>query len=335
MSDFITPPPQPVAIPPAPPTPAAPKKRSAWFWLAVIGIPLVVVLGSFIGVVVYVAHSFNSSDSDDASLKLSSSQQIGVIEINGIILSSDVIDRQLRQFNDDSSVKAIVLRINSPGGGAAASQEIFHQVLTLRDQNKKPIVASIETVGASGAYYIASACDKIYANQASVVGSIGVILEWTNYGELLKWAHLKPVRLKAGELKDIGDPTRDMTPAEQAYLQTLVDNMHQQFIHDVAIGRHVDTKKLAPLADGRVWTGDQALPLGLIDANGGLRDAIMDTAKQVGIKGEPSIKKPARPRHGLVAILNGTDDDESGDDILHFNPTKLLDQSPGFYFLWK
>ena len=197
-----------------------------------------------------------------------------------------------------------------------------------------PVIAIIEDVGASGAYYIASACDKIYANQASVVGSIGVILEWTNYGQLLQWAHLKPVRLQAGELKDAGDPTRDMTPAEQAYLQTLVDDMHQQFIHDVAIGRHVDTSKIQPLATGRVWTGSQALPLGLIDSTGGLRDAIMDTAKQVGIKGEPSIKKPAKPRRGLVAILNGTDD-ETSDDLLHFSPTKLLDQSPGFYFLWK
>jgi len=317
--------------PAPPPAERTKKRRSGWFWLAVIGGPILALLLIVGGLIAYGIHTLGSDDDDTAAAKLSNSE-IGVIDISGVILSADTIDRQLDKFNDDSSVKAIILHINSPGGGAAASQEIYHQVLRIRAEKKKPIIASIESVGASGAYYIASACDKIYANEASVVGSIGVIMEWTNYGDLLKWAKLKPVVLKSGVLKDAGDPTRDMTPAEQAYFQGLVDNMRGQFVRDVAAGRNVPFAKIDPLATGEVWTGQQALPLGIIDVQGGFHDALMDTAKQVGISGEPSIRRPSKPKHGLVALLDG--DDDSADNLFP-NPSKLLDQSPGFYFMWK
>jgi protease-4 len=255
---------------------------------------------------------------------------IAVIDISGVIVDADKIDRQLEKFGTDDGVKAIVLHIDSPGGGAAASQEVYHEVLRVRNQLHKPVVASVESVGASGAYYIASACDRIYANQASVVGSIGVIMEWTNYGDLLRWAKLKPVNLHDGALKDAGDPTREMTPQEQAYFQGLIDNMYAQFIHDVAAGRHTTAEKIQPLATGQVWTGEQALPLGLIDEQGGYRQALLETAKRVGIKGEPHVIRPARERHGLLALLTG---DETSD--LFTNPSNLLNQAPGFYFLWK
>ncbi len=256
-------------------------------------------------------------------------KRIAVIDISGVILSPDDIDTQLRRFGDDDSVKAIILHINSPGGGAAASQEIYHEVLRVRQARHKVVVASVESVGASGAYYIASACDKIYANEASVVGSIGVIMEWTNYGELLKWAKLKNVTISRGDLKDAGDPSRDLTPQEQAYFQALVDNMYGQFIHDVASGRHTTEDKIKPLATGQVWTGQQALPLGLIDKIGGYRTALLDTAHQVGISGEPTIVRPPSNKRGLLALL--TDD---GEDLFP-NPSQLLNRSPGFYFMWK
>jgi protease-4 len=254
--------------------------------------------------------------------------KIGVIDITGVILDADTIDTQLRKFGDDSSIKAIVLHINSPGGGAAASQEIYHEVVRVRQEKHKKIVASVESVGASGAYYIASGCDRIYANDASVVGSIGVIMEWTNYGDLMKWAKLKNMVIHAGALKDAGDPTRDMTPQEQAYFQSLVDNMYGQFVHDVATGRHTTDDKIRPLATGQVWTGQQAIPLGLIDKIGGFRVALIDTAREAGIKGEPTIARPAGAK-GLLAALS--DDSTS----LFPNPGKLLDQAPGFYFIWK
>jgi protease-4 len=256
---------------------------------------------------------------------------IAVIDVTGVIVDADKINRQLERFGQDESVKAIVLHIDSPGGGAAASQEVYHEVLRVRNELHKPVVASVESVGASGAYYIASGCDRIYANPASVVGSIGVIMEWTNYGDLLKWAKLKAVNLHDGSLKDAGDPTRDMTPQEQAYFQSLIDNMYGQFIRDVAAGRHTSADKIQPLATGQVWTGEQALPLGLIDVQGGYRQALLDTAKRVGLKGEPHVVRPAKERHGLLGMLTG--DDTTSD--LFTNPTTLLNQAPGFYFLWK
>ncbi len=271
----------------------------------------------------------NVSGDSSTSIDGFGGSRIGVIDIDGVIDDPDKIDTDLRKFGDDSSIKAIILHINSPGGGAAASQEIYHEVVRVRQDSKKTIIASVESVGASGAYYIASGCDKIYANDASVVGSIGVIMEWTNYGDLMRWAKLKNVVVHAGTLKDAGDPTRDMTPEEQAYFQSLVDNMYGQFVHDVATGRHSTDDKIRPLATGQVWTGQQAIPLGLIDKVGGFRVALMDTAKQVGISGEPTIAKPSSDRKGLFATL--TDDSDS----LFPNPSKLLDQAPGFYFMWK
>jgi protease-4 len=328
------PPPPETHAPPAAsfPPPAPKKKRSGWFWFAVIGGPVLAFILLIVGLVAYSIHSLNSDDSDDSASAHFDKSQIGVVEITGVILTSGTTIDQLRKFNDDDSVKAIILHINSPGGGAAASQEIYHEVLSIRNEKKKPIIASIESVGASGAYYIASGCDKIYANEASVVGSIGVIMEWTNYGELMKWAKLKPVVLASGALKDAGDPTRDMTPVEQAYFQGLITNMRGQFVNDVATGRKTTFAKLDPLANGQVWTGQQALPLGIIDAEGGFRDALMDTAKQVGIKGEPSIRHPSKGKHGVLALLDGDDDSASN---LFPNPSKLLDQSPGFYFMWR
>jgi protease-4 len=255
---------------------------------------------------------------------------IGVVDISGVIVDADKINKQLERFGNDGGIKAVVLHIDSPGGGAAASQEVYHEVLRVRNELHKPVVASVESVGASGAYYIASACDKIYANQASVVGSIGVIMEWTNYGELLRWSKLKNVSLHRGDLKDAGDPTRDMTPQEQAYFQGLIDNMYGQFIRDVAAGRKTSADKIQPLATGQVWTGEQALRLGLIDKQGGFREALLDTAKRVGLKGEPRVVRPPKERHGLLGILTGDDTTE-----LFTNPSGLLNQAPGFYFLWK
>jgi protease-4 len=305
--------------------PAPLKQRSPWFYVAVIG-------GSFAAICLVMSAmiwwSMRSMQGSGSGLGLGTNQ-IAVLDIDGVILSPEAVNAQLRKFGDDSSVKAIILHINSPGGGAAASQEIYHEVLRIRKEKHKKIVASVESVGASGAYYIASACDRIYANEASVVGSIGVIMEWMNYGDLLKWAKLKNITITAGELKSAGDPSRDLTPKEQAYFQSLVDNMYTQFVHDVATGRNTTDDKIKPLATGQVWTGKQSLDLGLIDKIGGYRTALMDTAKDVGISGEPSIVRPAKNKRNLLTIL--TDD---GEDLFP-NPSQMLNRAPGFYFVWK
>ncbi|HZP16591.1 MAG TPA: signal peptide peptidase SppA [Terriglobales bacterium] len=255
--------------------------------------------------------------------------KIGVVDLEGVILDPSETVEQLRKFADDDSIKAIIIHVNSPGGGVAASEEIYRQVKRVRDEKKKYIVASVETVGASGAYYISSATNKIYADSGSVVGSIGVIAEWVNYGELMRWAKLKPEVLKVGTFKDTGDPSRELTPAERQYLQGLIDNMYEQFVRAVADGRHARTSDIKPIADGRVWTGEQALGLHLIDQIGDFRTAVEETAKSVKISGEPVLVHPERERKSLLDLLFG--------DVSPWLPTreKLLDQQKGFYYLWK
>jgi len=255
--------------------------------------------------------------------------KIGVVDLEGVILDPKTVVEQLKKFADDDSIKAIILHVNSPGGGVAASEEIYRQVKRIRDEKKKRIVSSIETVGASGAYYVSSATNKIYADNGSVVGSIGVIAEWVNYGDLMRWAKLKPEVLKVGELKDTGDPTREMTPAERAYMQSLIDNMYGQFVSAVAEGRHARENDIKAIADGRVWTGQEALPLHLIDQIDDFQGAVKDTAKSVGIKGEPTLVRPEKNRQTLFDLLFG--------DVSHWLPTreKLMENQVGFYYLWK
>jgi len=255
--------------------------------------------------------------------------KIAVVEIEGVILDSQSTVRDLKKFADDSSIKAIIIHLNTPGGSAAASEEIYKEVRRIRDEKKKRIVADIAVVGASGGYYVAAGTNKIFANDASVVGSIGAIMDWYNYGDLIRWAKLKEEVIKSGEFKDTGDPARDLTPAERAYLQGMIMNMKDQFVAAIASGRGLKPEDVAAIADGRVWTGQQALPLKLVDQIGDFEAAVKDTAKAVGIKGEPSLVRPAKERHSMMDLIFG--------DASAWLPSraKLLERNPGFYFLWK
>ena len=255
--------------------------------------------------------------------------KIAVVDLEGVIIEPQTVVKQLKQFADDDSIKAIIIHINTPGGGAAASQEIYSEVRRIRKDKKKLVVSSIETLGASGGYYVAAGTEKIYADPASIVGSIGVIAEWINYGEFLKWAKLKDETLKAGALKDAGNPARDMTPAERAYFQSQLDDMHAQFIEAVAEGRKMKAADLKPLADGRVWTGKQAYSLKLVDDLGDFEYTVEKTAKDAGIKGEPTLVHPEKPRRTLFDVIFG--------DVANLVPdkTKLLDNHLSFYYLWK
>jgi protease-4 len=255
--------------------------------------------------------------------------RIGVVDLDGVILSPQPVVGQLKKFADDSSIKAIILHVNSPGGGVAASEEIYREVKRIREEKKKRVVVSIETVGASGAYYIASASNKIYADQGSIVGSIGVIAQWVNYGDLLKWAKLKDIVIKTGEFKDTGNPARDLTPAEQAYLQSLIDNMFGQFIQAVADGRSMKFDDVKAIATGKVWTGKEALAMKLIDDTGDFEAVVKDTARSVGISGEPTLVHPEKDRRTVLDLLLG--------DVSQYLPDKekMLEQHVGFYYLWK
>src|ERR1700689_3867313 len=255
--------------------------------------------------------------------------RIGGVDLEGVILSPQPVVGQLKKFADDSSIKAIILHVNSPGGGVAASEEIYREVKRIREEKKKRVVVSIETVGASGAYYIASASNKIYADNGSIVGSIGVIAEWVNYGDLLKWAKLKSIVFKTGEFKDTGNPTRDLTPAEQAYMQSLIDNMFGQFVKAVADGRGMKFDDVKSIADGKVGTGKEALAMKLIDDTGDFEAVVNDTAKSVGISGEPTLVRPEKDRRTLLDLMLG--------DVSQYLPdaSKMLEQHVGFYYLWK
>jgi protease IV len=255
--------------------------------------------------------------------------KIAVVDLEGVIIDAEQTVKRLKRFADDDSIKAIILHVNTPGGGAAASEEITREVRRIRTEKKKRIVASIETVGASGGYYVASATDKIFADEASVVGSIGVIVEWVNYGDLLRWAKLKDVVIKAGEFKDTGDPARDLTPAERAYLQGMTDDMHSQFIRAVAEGRKMKVEDVRSIANGKVWTGSQAVGLKLVDQIGDFQEAVKDTAKAVGIKGEPTLVKPEKQRYSLLDLIFG-----DASEALP-NPSKLMHPNIGFYYLWR
>ena len=265
----------------------------------------------------------------DASSITSFGDRIGVVDLDGVILSPQPVVGELKKFGDDSSIKAIILHVNSPGGGVAASEEIYREVKRIRNEKKKRIVVSIETVGASGAYYVSAASDKIFADEGSIVGSIGVIAQWVNYGDLLKWAKLKDVVIKTGEFKDTGNPARDLTPNEQAYMQSLIDNMFGQFVKAVSDGRGLKYDDVKTIANGKVWTGQEALNMKLIDGVGDFETAVADTAKSVGIKGEPTLVRPEKDRKTLMDLLLG--------DVSQFLPAreKILEQQVGFYYLWK
>jgi len=301
----------------------AERRSRVWLWLLFGGGAFLLFVGA-VFTLVYL--SFGGHDEESFG---GFGEKIAVVELEGVILSPKQVVSQLKKFADDDSIKAIILHVNSPGGGVAASEEIYREVKRIRDAKKKRIVSSIETVGASGAYYVASASDKIYADKGSIVGSIGVIAQWVNYTELLQWAKLKSITLKAGEFKDTGNPAREMTPVERDYLQGLINDMHTQFIQAVAEGRKAKESDIRLIANGKVWTGEQAYSMKLVDQLADFEDAVKDTAKAVGIKGEPSLVWPPKSRRSGLDLIFG--------DVSDYLPTreKLLEQQVGFYYLWK
>jgi protease-4 len=301
-------------------------RRSILLWIVVGGgIFFVFLMAVFTLVLFTVRHEQNRTE----IVSSGSGGTIAIVDLDGVITSPKDVVKNLKKFADDDSVKAIVLHINSPGGGVAASEEIYREVRRVRDEKKKPIVASIETVGASGAYYVASGTSKIFADHGSIVGSIGVIMEWYNYADLVKWAKMKNIVIKTGEFKDTGNPARDITPAEQQYLQGMANDMLGQFIASVASGRGLKPEDVKAIADGKVWTGEQAKQMKLIDDLGDFETAIKETAKSVGISGEPTLVRAEKEKHTLFDLVFGDNSD------LLPTPGKLMQQNPGFYYLWK
>lgn len=285
--------------------------------------------------------------SDDGSFFAGGGDRIAVVPVEGVIDDemAKTVNRHLKQYGDDTRVKAIILRINSPGGGVSASQEIHREVVRVKEEKKKKIIVSMGSVAASGGYYISAPADRIFANEGTITGSIGVIAEWLNYKDLAEWAKLKPVVFKSGEMKDTGSPTRDLTDKDKKFFQDLIIELYGQFLGAVNNGRKgkgvpenlLDEEKVKALADGRVFSGTSAVKNGLIDEIGNYEDAVRATAKMVGIKGEPQIITPPKPKEGfsLLDLLLGAT------KIGEFSPSQLpkhlsdFDTSVKFKYQWK
>ena len=224
--------------------------------------------------------------------------RIGIVDITGLITDSQYITNQVKKFRQDKRIRGIILRIDSPGGAVGPSQEIYDEVLKTRESGKT-IYASMGALAASGGYYIASAAEKIFANPGTLTGSIGVIMAFSNAKGLMEKIGLQPEIVKAGEYKDIGSPARAMTQKERNLLQSVVTDVHQQFIEAVASGRDISVAEVTKIADGRILTGRQAYSLNLVDQMGGLQVSIDQLAHKVGIIGSPKIIKET-PRVGFL-----------------------------------
>ncbi len=254
-------------------------KKGVWIlWLIAVGIfSSFFIFGAFL---IWFGLSGNYSTN---SIHFPGKEKIGLVEIIGPIYNSQPIVDQLEDFGGRDDVYALVLRIDSPGGSVVAAQEVFRELQKLREREGMVVLTSMGNAAASGGYYIACASDLIVASPGTITGSIGVIASWTQYDDLLGWARLKNVVIKSGELKDAGNPAREMTREERAYHQQLVDELHQQFLSVVAESRGLNEEVVASLGDGRVFTGNRALELDLIDAIGNLSDTLEMAADMAGL----------------------------------------------------
>lgn len=232
----------------------------------------------------------------------SSGDKVAVLRVEDIILDSQIYLESLDAIAKDDSVKALVVRIDSPGGAVGPSQEIFSELKKLGKE--LPIVASIGGVGASGGYYIACAAQKIYANPGAITGSIGVIAQFASYEKLLDWAMIDVEIIKSGKYKDVGSSFRKMNEADKQYIQQLIDNVYEQFKSAVADARDLDTKQIDKVADGKIYTGEQALNLKLIDELGTINDAIRMAGDLGGIEGKPEVIYFPKKKSRLMDLLN-------------------------------
>jgi len=269
--------------------------RHPWLW-GVVG--TAVMCAIFFLLIFLVTVLLTGDGATDGGAK------IGVIAIEGVI-SSDLTERTVRQlakYGDDAAIKAIILRIDSPGGGVASSQEIYEEVRRVRS-NGKLVVASLGSVAASGGYYVACVTDRIFANAGTVTGSIGVIVQLANAEELLRKVGIEPTVITSGPFKDSGNPTRTLRPEERQVFQALVDDVYQQFIEAVAQGRNLPLDEVRQAADGRIYTGRQARDLRLIDELGSLHDAITYAASTVGTIGKPKLVQEGKERLWWLRFL--------------------------------
>jgi len=225
-------------------------------------------------------------------------EAVGVVEIVGAIIDSSSVLEQIKEFREEDNIKAIVVRIDSPGGGVGPSQEIYREIR--KTSGEKKVIASMGAVAASGGYYVAAACDGIVANPGTITGSIGVVMGYTNIEALLEKIGLSPVVVKSGEFKDIGSPVRPMSKEEKQLLEQVIQTIHRQFIEDIAAGRNIESSQVKAIADGRIFTGEDAQSFGLVDRLGNLEDAVQWAGELGGIEGKIETIYPEKERLSLL-----------------------------------
>jgi protease-4 len=265
-------------------------KSTKWF-LGILAVLALFALG-FTFLIVYFINNTSPSERTE-TVTIGSGDRIAVIDLKGVITSSEDVVRQLKKYRAMSSVKAIVLHIDSPGGGVVASQEMYEEVRSTREGGK-PIIVAMGSLAASGGYYVSCGATRIVANRGTLTGSIGVISEFLQVKDALAKLGISATTIKAGRLKDAGSPTKNMTEDDRVYFQNLMDEVHRQFMDVVARERKLSPDKVRGLADGRVYTGVKAVELGLVDTLGTYEDAIRIAAGIAGITGEPSIVRERR-----------------------------------------
>jgi len=248
------------------------------------------ILGMLFFAMLYAASLLTGKRTSHRMSPVMAGDKIALVKIEGLIAASEKIIEELGDYTEDSSIKAIVIRVDSPGGGVVASQEIHNAVKKAKKSGKK-VVISMGSVAASGGYYLAAPADKIVANPGTLTGSIGVIMEFATIEKLLEKIGVKGMVIKAGEYKDMGSPFRDMTEQEKKLLQSVMDDVHAQFIQAVAEGRGLPLASVQAIADGRIFTGRQAMDLKLVDQLGDLEESIQVAAGLAGIKGKPRVVK--------------------------------------------
>ncbi len=267
------------------------KKHPLLLGLSVFGVLLALFLVSL-----WALSQFSDSESS-----FWGGEKVAIIEVKGVLLDPQPVIEKLIRLRKNEKVKAIVLRIDSPGGAVGPSQEIYAEVK--KAQREKKVLVSVGSVAASGGYYIACAADKIVANPGAITGSIGVIVESMNVEDLLQKLGLKSMVVKSGRLKDVGSPFRPMTDEERSLLQGVLDSVHDQFIRAVAEGRKLPLDRVKEIADGRIFSGAQARDLGLVDELGTLEDTIELAAKLAGIHGEPEVLYPEKKKFSLWDLV--------------------------------
>jgi len=227
-----------------------------------------------------------------------SGEKIGVVEIIGPIVDSRRILRDIRTFRESEAIKAILIRVDSPGGGVGPSQEIYREIRKTTEHKK--VIISMGAVAASGGYYVAAGADGIVANPGTITGSIGVIMGFTNFEELMQKIGLSAVVIKSGEYKDTGSPTRPMSEDERALLQEVARQIHGQFVEAIGTGRRMSVKQVEEIADGRIFTGQKALELGLVDRLGNFQDALAWAGELGGIKGKIETVYPEKEKTSII-----------------------------------